>query len=78
MCSYQVWIKRGCPESLVRSASSQELLLQTLHLQYIVLQSLPRLNGMFCCHDEAGCVASMPDTDHLVRDRVSAASPLFI
>lgn len=56
MCSYKVWIKRGCPDSLVQSASSQELLLQTLYLEYIVLQSLARLNGMFYSHDEVGSI----------------------
>lgn len=35
MCSYQVWVKSGCPDSLVQSASSQELLLQTLYLPYM-------------------------------------------
>lgn len=56
MCSYQVWVKRGCPDSLVQSTSGQELLFQTLHLQDIVLQSLLRLNGMFCSHDEVECI----------------------
>lgn len=35
MCSHQVWVKRGCPVSLVQSASSQELLLQTLYHPYV-------------------------------------------
>lgn len=81
MCSYQVWVKRGCPDRLVQSATGQELLflnLQTLYLQYIVLQSLPPLSGMFCSHDEAGGIRWSLGLAQTKRERMSAANPLDI